>query len=168
MVFVEPPSRPDFWEISYIPTSLFPCHIIQTCQKVIGSRVVAIPSNPWNNLLPKKTWNKPEKNTPESSKNIKMLRKFLAFLGLAMPQERQKMLSAKGVSPRVNANRESPMPSGRCCLNILFLVGGGKVVLGRFLHRHFFHDWKVAQPTFTLESLLVETNGKTCLVKRAR
>jgi len=34
----------------------------------------------------------------------KMLRKFLAFLGLAMPQERQKMLSAKGVSPQCQSS----------------------------------------------------------------
>ena len=104
---------------------------------------------------PRKTHRNPPRN--------KMLRKFLAFLGLAMPQERQKMLSAKGVSPHANRVGLCPVAGAPLIYYPYFLVAGGKVVLGRFRHRFF--PWLVVALHFYLRNVwwkqMAKPAGKT-------
>ena len=161
-----PPDR--ILEISYIGNQLYtnliipmPYHPnlskgdwISSCSHSIKPMKQPIP-NKKHETNPRKTHRNPPRN--------KMLRKFLAFLGLAMPQERQKMLSAKGVSPHANRVGLCPVAGAPLIYYPYFLVAGGKVVLGRFRHRFF--PWLVVALHFYLRNVwwkqMAKPAGKT-------
>lgn len=164
MVFVKPPSRPDFGNQLYWKSAIYQPHYSHAISSKLVKRWLDLELQPFHQThettyYQQKTWNKPEKNTPESSKK-QNAQKVPCLLGSCHATRAAK----NAVCERSFTSCQSSwsMRSGRCSLNILPLFscrwwkgGVGEVSASIF-------SMTGSSSPLLPSKRLVETNGKTC------